>query len=524
MNKSMMKYIIALMLTVTGSIYANTVWNPLAGNITDGTANWGVSENWASGLPGLGTEDPPLDNKAVFNSVGAATECIVSDAQICKDLVAGDGSAAGILRIVDGGDLTTTGDWMAIGYNAPATLIVEKGGVCHFNSHLWWGLQGGAKDSLVEINGGTVISTEAIDLGREGGACTVIINEGLLQARYFPDDYDSENSVINIKYGAFATTNDYANEPSKLWNRINAGTIVGFGGQGTLNVERVDGLTLVTAKNPMNIVPEYKETVTAGPVDLKWTNILDPNDSTDPLYVDVWFASEPNEFVEPVYELVVEGMETAKDMTNSIEVNADGQICYWRVDTYTYGSPTATESEPMVEGDTFVFYTKADIEPEVEILTPDTLTWAGEGVQLDAEITDLGIEFSTVHIEWSVPEDIAANVTFSPSANAEDPVIVGDMHLPNTTVTCTVWDEANGVELASSDTVVIDIAEDACQGARGGFPRRDLIYLGDYDGNCVIDIYDFAMVAVQWLDPYQMTEPIEIVPAAGVEVEEPVVE
>ena len=114
---------------------AATVWNPAANAIVPpATGDWGVAANWTNDVPGV------ADVKAVFNVDGAA-ECVVTDAQTFSDLVQGDNGPGGVIRVVDGGSLTTTGGWMAVGYNNTAKLIVERGGVCNFGSHLWWGMQ-----------------------------------------------------------------------------------------------------------------------------------------------------------------------------------------------------------------------------------------------------------------------------------------------------------------------------------------------------------------------------------------------
>jgi hypothetical protein len=122
-----------LLLFMASAASAATVWNPAAnGIVPPATGDWGVAANWTNDVPGV------VDNKAVFNVDGAA-ECVVTDAQSVGDLVQADGGPGGVIRVVDGGILTTTGGWMAVGYNNTAKLIVERGGVCNFGSHLWWG-------------------------------------------------------------------------------------------------------------------------------------------------------------------------------------------------------------------------------------------------------------------------------------------------------------------------------------------------------------------------------------------------
>ena len=366
----------------------------------------------------------------------------------------------------------------------------------------------------------TVIGRESFRVGNGATIGNLSLNAGVLDVERTEGTPIQPGSLMDIRLGTFITHRE--EDVAKFESMYNQGRLTAFGGDGELSIVYENGMTVITATSPMMPSPSYNGTVAVGDVNLKWTNVIDPNDPADPLFVDVWFGTEPNEVATSNWAKLVSGMETDKGISDSVPITATNtDIYYWRVDTYIMGSATG---EPIV-GDLFKFNTTNDFAPTVEVITPNTLTWAGEPVQLDAQITDLGNDHSTVYVEWSVSEEFAANVTFSPSANAEDPVIVGDMHLPNTTVTCTVWDEFNGEAASSSDTVIIDIAEDACQGARGGFQRLDLVYAADYDGNCIIDLYDFAMIAGQWLDIYELGMPLEIPRAdSGDQTEGPAIE
>ncbi len=44
--------------------------------------------------------------------------------------------------------------------------------------------------------------------------------------------------------------------------------------------------------------------------------------------------------------------------------------------------------------------------------------------------------------------------------------------------------------------------------ARAGFPRRDLDYVADIDGNCIADLRDLAIMLASWLDDYTLTDAI----------------
>ena len=87
-----------------------------------------------------------------------AAECILDSTVSIGHLVMGDGGDVNqnnVLRVVDGGSLTTTNSWFGIGYSTPATLIVEEGGMVEASSHLWFGTTNSANcKSTVIINGG----------------------------------------------------------------------------------------------------------------------------------------------------------------------------------------------------------------------------------------------------------------------------------------------------------------------------------------------------------------------------------
>ena len=132
---------------VAGVVSAATVWNPAANGIYPPDAgDWGVAANWTNDVPGV------ADGKAVFN-VEDAAECVVTDAQSFNQLVQGDNGPGGLVRVMDGGSLTTGVAWSAVGYNNTAHMIVETGGSVTFGEHMWIGLQEGGPGTLDIIGG-----------------------------------------------------------------------------------------------------------------------------------------------------------------------------------------------------------------------------------------------------------------------------------------------------------------------------------------------------------------------------------
>jgi hypothetical protein len=500
----------AVLLTA-GVASANTVWTATDPNArAAGYSDWSIAANWSLGIPGV-TDQKPVFNS---NSGGNTVECRVTNNTLpfSNNLVMGDGSPAGILRVMNGGTITQTGPWCGLGYNADGgTMIVEEGGTFVMNDHLWFGMNPGGIGRLV-MDGGYVRTPNAMDLGRgtnPGGLGFVTINSGILRLRYYPDNNDNVGSLCDIRFGALVIDNNYVTRPSPLWSRIDAGTLVGFGGEGELVITRetFDGATrtFVRAIHPMVPSPAYGSTVLVpvgptAPVNLSWTN-MDPNLPGDPVYVDVWFGTDPNKLNPLVYQ-----QKLTKSLLTTVQVNAPavGGITkyYWQVDSYIYGSPTGT---PII-GDVFEFSANDDTPPTVVIDTPDTVTWANKPVQLNATVTDAGT--SAVTYAWT---SNPAGVVFTPSAAVEDPVATANpATFPvNYTLTCSVKDGFNPT-VTNTDTMVLEVYADACAAARDG-ANLGLTHQADLVAPfCKIDLADLAVIALDWTTDYTILVPTPI--------------
>ena len=213
---------------------ATTVWNP-AGNPAS-TGLWSEAPNWSD-------SNIPLDNKVVLNTADAV-ECVMNVESTIKQFVLGDGGPGGVLRVTDGGALTTTAGWSGVAWTEDATLIVETGGTVSFGEHAWIGWIG---DATLQINGGTVNVAGMYGTAFEGqaGKGFVTINSGALNLTGF-DAVKSipDSSFMNIKAGTVTIQGD-------LTEAVNAyaedDRITAYGGNGTLNVVFADGVTTITA-------------------------------------------------------------------------------------------------------------------------------------------------------------------------------------------------------------------------------------------------------------------------------------
>jgi len=111
-----------------------------------------------------------------------------------------------------------------------------------------------------------------------------------------------------------------------------------LGGSTSANIDYVK----VTIGGDLNPSPVDGATVKGGDVVLSWTN-TDPNNG-NPIYIDVWFGSDPGALTQ-----VVDGVEDANTVTVIAPV---ADTYYWKVDTHIDGNPDGPPVEDMV----FKFY------------------------------------------------------------------------------------------------------------------------------------------------------------------------
>ncbi len=242
---------------------------------------------------------------------------------------------------------------------------------------------------------------------------------------------------------------------------------------------------------PNYITPADGATVSAGNVDLRWIN-MDP--VTPPVYVDVWFGTDPNDLTGVHYKKVVPGGAD----TTTVTVNAPtvGETYYWQVNSYLDGSPTGDPIEGAVHS-----FVTSDIPPSSVDAGINMITWSGQAVQLDAAVEDDGV--SNLTYAWSA--DPAGGVKFS-DPNVEDPNVTitkaaGDAE--TVTLTLAVHDADNPTPV--EDTVEIDVYDDACKAGRIG-KWRLADNPTDFDGNCITNLEDFAVIGRTWLHGSQLEE------------------
>ena len=259
-------FLLLSLVCVAGLANANTVWKPSDnGTYPPATGDWGVAANWTNGLPGFGINHNPddgLEFDAKFSVTGEA-ECIVSDRRSVWHFSTSSSDA--VIRIENGGALSTESGWDAVAYTNSATLIVESGGTMNFGGHAWIGFQPGATGT-VNINGGTVNVTSQFGLGWNGGTGYVNVNSGLMNLSSWNTSQAITDGVLDIEQGTVVIDGD---KVTSVKDYITAEKITAYGGTGTVLYDydiRNAGQTTITATSAGSS-PDWQVASTIYPTD-----------------------------------------------------------------------------------------------------------------------------------------------------------------------------------------------------------------------------------------------------------------
>ena len=254
-------------------------WNPAGNGIfPPSTGDWDDSGNWTTSAAGR----PDGNYRCIFKYSNAA-ECVVSSDHVFQDFIQGWGGPGGVIRVENGGSLTTMGGWMSIGFNNTATFIVEEGGVADFAGHAWLGMNDGA-NAIIEINGGTFSSGGAFGLGYHDstptlGVANIYVNSGTFNIdRWIAGTSAIQpGSGIDIKEGSVVINDD---KTGIVADFVAAGKITAYGGTGRVLYD-------YNATNPGKITIKALEGVEG---DVDGDNDVDFDDAL--LFVREWL--DPN--------------------------------------------------------------------------------------------------------------------------------------------------------------------------------------------------------------------------------------
>ncbi len=177
-----------------------------------------------------------------------------------------------------------------------------------------------------------------------------------------------------------------------------------------LDIGIASGEAMKELLDPMAPSPADQATVPVGDVVLNWTN-LEPTVAGEPVFVDVWFGTEPNA-LSPEYDYT--RVLGAGEDVNTVTVNAPlAGPYYWEVVSYVNGDPAG---EP-IHGNVYTFYGSTDRPPTVDA-GEDRVAKSGEAIQLNATVVDDGV--SALTYAWRAYP--AEGVVFS-ATDVEDPIV-----------------------------------------------------------------------------------------------------
>jgi hypothetical protein len=286
----------------------------------------------------------------------------------------------------------------------------------------------------------------------------------------------------------------------------------------TLSLQQISGHTaylamdnLTFSENFSYLVPDPFNSETDVRTDLadrnvpgaiSWDYINDPNISQIVGY-DVYF--DANEV------LVTTGSPSVKVANN--QSNASyiptldwGKTYYWRVDMNVYFDFIPSTDPNTVVGPVWSFTTKQeDAAPVVNagdnILTTLALASPPNALVLDGSVTD---DYSSpLTIKWEAFEvtlggGLTTKVVF---ADATDPRTAVTISEAGTYILQLTATDNNG---SFSDQMEIVVFEDACLAKKATGTWVANYY--DRNGDCIVDLEDFAIFAAEWLNSTALTE------------------
>ena len=191
------------------------------------------------------------------------------------------------------------------------------------------------------------------------------------------------------------------------------------------------------------------------------------------------------------------------------EASLAGHLCELLTIRVGFG-PEATGEQGHIDLVTLEFESADPNAPDVDAGN-DWITWSGQPVTLDPTVVEkVPTDWINLTYAWTADPDTGVVIT-------EDGINPDDPATKEATVTITkATDNPSTVNLTLSvygqdkptpvcDTTRIFVYDDACL---AGKAAGTLVYdPGDFDGNCITDLKDYAALAATWLVEYALTAP-----------------
>ena len=443
--------------------------------------NWNNPENWNGGVL-------PTNDKAGVKTEPDGPIIVEGDVAVCMQLTLG-GVSGGTIRVA-GGVFNVT-DNSAIMGNAAGengTLIVNSGQVIT-GGNFYVGLAG---DATAYFDGGTVSVASVFGIGeRSTSTATVYLGVSEITCETFRmDDRGGATVLMDIANGTLIVDGD---ESAKIQTYIDNGWIIGFNGDGTLEMDydaRNPDKTTLTAVHPLGISPVNGQIVTVDVTSLTW-NLPEPTQAGAVVSCDVYFGTELNPS-SPSYDY-------AKVITNeAVESYAvtleQGKIYYWKIDVFENGVLIFDAQVPSN-------FSTGNVIPTVNA-GGDITAWLIDGkAQLDlaGTVEDDG-KPAPYTVKWAVtaqPEGGTVELTPA-SADSESLSVVCD-----TAGDYVLELAANDSSDTGTDTITIHVFENACEATKSLPDYVPLV--GDLNEDCKVDDLDLALLEENWLKNIELT-------------------
>lgn len=164
-----------------------------------------------------------------------------------------------------------------------------------------------------------------------------------------------------------------------------------------------------------------------------------------------------------------------------------------------YNENSASALEDVIDDILALYY--PDGPPHYSVnLGGDMVSWSGQTINLSADIVNNS--GTTLTYNWSV--EPVAGVTLIPEENQAAVTIAKPEGDPAVyTVKLTVSN--GGINSDVTDKMRIEVYDDSCQAARLGLGQ---IVIVDINQDCIVDLKDFAIVAISWLNDNALKVPI----------------
>ncbi len=188
---------------------------------------------------------------------------------------------------------------------------------------------------------------------------------------------------------------------------------------------------------------------------------------------------------------------------------------YWTSNGWDYHGTDPNQADGEIYTEATCARIKAVIDGLLDLYFPDgpplysvdtgndMITWSDRPVPLAPTVVNNTEPYAALTYAWSA--NPADGVVFVPNANVEDPTVTITKAADNPSVVTLTLTVHDGVHPAVADTMTIDVYDDACKAAIGKGLAAD--NPADFDGNCITNFEDLAVMAAKWLNDTGLTEP-----------------